>query len=202
MAPIAASAQAVQVSAGYTQLTSANAIMLRSLSDNLTSPFYKVFSEADHSQSSGLFAEVVGNVTRHAGIVGHMSVNSTTSNLSFYSARADVTAYTVLGGPRLSSRCCRSVVPFGQVLLGIVHTTADVKFPAIQGVDRVLVAETIVPYRDNYWAFTVGGGADVRIGAPIGLHLAADLMRTSRPHQNKNFEWTPRVRVGLTVPMR
>jgi hypothetical protein len=76
------------------------------------------------------------------------------------------------------------------------------KFPEIRGVDRVLVPETTQKLTDNHLALTASGGANVRLGGPVGLQVAADVMRSDRPQQGKKVEWTPRFRSGLTIRIR
>jgi hypothetical protein len=205
-APIVAFAQPAQVSAGYTNLRGSNAILVRPVSDQISSPFYnqggELFSESGKAPASGWFAEIVGNVTRHAGMVGHVSANYKTGTLFQKHWRGTDAAYTVLGGPRFSSRCCRGIVPFGQVLFGFVHSTAAIKAQTVQVADMVVFGHTISTRTANYSAFTAGGGADVRTGGRVGIHFGADAMRTSRTHQGINHKWTLRLRAGVTIPIR
>ena len=173
---------AAQISAGYSHLASPGAIIVYGSDES---------GDASHS---GWFAEVVGNIYAHAGFVGQVSGSYTTSTVSGRGERAAHRAYSFLGGGRATSRCCRRVAPFGQVLAGMVRVNAHVTRGG-RDISRMPV---------DYFALLFGGGADIRIGAgPAGLHLAGDFVSISRgtngfgPSGN-----TWRLRVGITGPMR
>src|SRR6266550_3025085 len=123
--PIPAFAQAVppvEVSFGYSYRARPDAILVEALQGNLFSPLYRGGQTAP---GGGWFVEAVGNVTRHVGLVGDASATYTPGALDSLWLRADNTAYTMLGGPRFTSRCCRRVVTFTQALAGFVHSSAD-----------------------------------------------------------------------------
>lgn len=174
---------AAQISAGYSHLASPSAILVYGSDES---------GDASHS---GWFGEVVGNISAHAGVVGQVSATYTTSTVSGKAERAAHRAYSFLGGWRATSRCCRRVAPFGQVLAGMVRVNAVVT----RG-ERTIFSD----YPNDYFALLFGGGADIRIGAgPAGLHLAGDVVRIS----NGNDGFGPsgntwRLLVGITVPMR
>jgi hypothetical protein len=152
-----------------------------------------VISDQDDSASgSGWFAEIIGNVTSNAAIVGEVSAAYPTGTLNSRAWSGEGTAYTFLGGGRASLHG-RRVVPFGQVLVGWVRTEAEI---AEGSSDRV------TQWSDNYWALAAGGGADIRLGGNLGVHAAIDLMRTSRGSQSGDYTRTWRMRAGLIFPMR
>jgi hypothetical protein len=45
-------------------------------------------------------------------------------------------------------------------------------------------------------------GVDIRLGGSVGVHVAADVMRTSRGTQALDYDRTWRLQAGLVVPMR
>ena len=196
--PIPAFAQAVppvELSFGYSYLARPDAILVEALQDNPFSPFYRGGHTAP---GGGWFVEGVGNVTRHIGLVGHASATYTPGALDSLWRRGDNTAYTVLAGPRFTSRCCRRVVPFAQTLVGFVHSSADFKPGPIQ----VGNLQMIATYRNTFAAFSAGGGVDVRLAGSVGVRFGVDMMRTSRTHYGSDFDRTWRIRTGLIVPMR
>ena len=192
---------AVQVSFGYTNLAQPNAILVQARANEL-SPFFTRDADAP---ASGWFVEAVGKVTDYAGIVGQVSSNYTTARWSFAPWRGNHTAYTLLSGPRVSAPCCRRIVPFAEGLIGLVHSQENLQTKKTQVGDTVVAASTISRSSDNYFALTGGGGADIRLGRSVGFHLATDGMRTSRQSGNlsgNKREWTWRLHIGLTLPMR
>jgi hypothetical protein len=175
---------AAQVAGGYSYLTRPNAVLVGAIQDELP---HSSSNQGGSASGSGWFAEVIGNITQYVGIVGQVSATYTSGTLNSRAWRGDDTAYAVLGGGRASLRN-PNVVPFAQVLFGWVRTEADVTEQA---------SRPVANFSDNYYALAVGGGADIRLGGAVGVHLAADVMRTSR-----DSDRTWRVQAGLIVPMR
>ena len=167
-----------QISAGYSHLADPGAII--------------VYGSGETS-NHGWFAEIVGNMAAHAGFVGQVSATYTRSTSTGRGERVANRAYSFLGGGRATSRCCQRVVPFGQVLAGMVRVNAE-----------VTRGQRVSQFPADYFALVFGGGADIRIGTgPAGLHLAGDIVRVSRG--SEGFDPTGntwRLLAGLTFPMR
>jgi hypothetical protein len=169
----------IQVAGGYTILTRQNAVLVTAISD-----------EEGIGSRSGWFAEIIGNVRPYVGIVGQVSRTYTVGTLRSRGWRGAGAAYTFLGGPRFSARCCGRVVPFAQALGGGIWSRTNVTSGPIQ----------IATFSDAYSAWAIGGGADIRVGA-VGFHVASDFMRTDRSAQAIE-PWTWRFNAGFVVPMR
>jgi hypothetical protein len=176
-----------QVAGGFADLGSPNAVLVAAISD-----------EDGTAKGPGWFTEIIGNITPHVGMVGHLSATHTTGTLNSRAWAGKDRAYTVLGGPRFSSRCCQSVIPFAQVLLGFVHSTADIT----EHSNPTENPRPVTTFTTNWYAFTAGGGADIHAGGPVGIHLGADLMRTNSDLRGDGFTLTWRIQAGLIVPMR
>jgi hypothetical protein len=178
-APIPVLAQespAAQAAAGYSHLANPNLVMTYG-SD-----------ETGHASHSGWFAEVIGRVAPHVGVIGQVSATYTSGTVSGRAERTRDRAYLFLGGSRVTGRCCGVVVPFGQVMAGLVRLSGTITGSR---------SSTIT---DVTSAFVYGGGADIRMGSgPVGLHVAADVFRL-RDYGQGSGSW--RMLVGITGPMR
>jgi hypothetical protein len=174
---LAQDAPAVQVTAGYSYLTRPNAVLVGVISDQ----------PAGTSDD-----ELVCRNYWNAAIVGQVSATYTTGTLNSRAWHGEDTAYAFLGGGRASLRR-RAVVPFGQVLLGLIRTDADIT----EG-----TSGRVGQWSDHYFALSAGGGVDIRLGGSIGVHVAADVMRTSRGRQALDYDRTWPLQAGLILPMR
>ena len=181
---------ATQVAGGYSYLTRPNAVLVQVISDE---PPHSSSDQGGSAPGSGWFAEIIGNITPYAAIVGQVAATYTTGTFNSRAWHGNDTAYTFLGGGRASLRRQAAVVPFGHVLVGWVRTHADITEGASNRVGL---------FSDNYFALVVGGGADIRLGGHVGIDVAADVMRTSRGHQAGDYDRTWRLQAGLIVPMR
>lgn len=182
-------APTIQAAFGYSYLTRPNAVLVDVISDE---PPDSSSDEGGTAPGSGWFAEIVGNISSHAAIVGQVSATYTSGTLNSRGWHGDNTAYTFLGGGRASLRRS-AVVPFAQMLAGWIRSRADV----IEGTSNRTAQWS------DYFAVTVGGGADIRIGSAVGIHLAADIMRTNRERSStrSSSDRTWRLLAGLVVPM-
>lgn len=166
----------VQVAGGYSYLTKPNAVLVEVIQD-----------ERDDAPGSGWFADIIGNITPHAAIIGQISATYTRGTLNSKGWRGDDTAYSFLAGGRATWRR-RIIVPFGQALIGWIRSDADLVRP-----------DGVGSWADNYAAFVAGGGADIALRGNLGIHVAADVMGTSRgPHVNRTW----RVQAGIIFPMQ
>jgi hypothetical protein len=178
--PLAQEPPALQVSGGYTNITRQNAVLITAISD-----------EEKIGSRSGWYAEIIGDIRPYVGVIGQVARTSTTGELRSRAWLGTGEAYTFLGGPRFFARCCGRIVPFAQVLVGGVWSKADITSGAAQ----------ITTFSDAYSAWAVGGGADIRAGGGVGVHVATDFMRTDRSAQGIE-PWTWRLHIGVIVPMR
>jgi hypothetical protein len=179
----------VQATGGYSYLTRPNAVLVGVISDE---PAGTSIDKGGSAPGSGWFAEIIGNITPYAAIVGQVSATYTTGTLNSRGWRGENTAYGFLGGGRASLRR-RSIVPFGQVLVGWLRSGADVTEGTSGRVGK---------WSDSYWAVASGGGVDIPLGGLVGVHVATDLMWTSRDHQRVDYDRTWRLQAGVVIPVR
>jgi opacity protein-like surface antigen len=113
----------------------------------------------------------------------------------------DVHLYSALGGVRIFRKFGR-VVPFGQVLAGVVHVRTT-QTPSAIGTEFGLVTEKTT---DNNFGIQPGGGVTVYLTENLGVRLAADYRSmVDFNSQNKNdyynalrvvgglnLQWSPR----------
>ena len=181
--PAALFAQAVpaaQVSGGYSYVTNPTTVMA------------DTSDETGEAPRSGWFADVIGNITPHIGIVGEVAATFTTGTLLSRNWHGTHHAYLFLGGARATSRCCRRVVPFGQVLAGALRINNKLR----DGGGHV------GSYSSTRLSFVVGGGANIRLGGPVGLRFAVDGLFVGRGRAFGADGKTWRMLGGVTVPMR
>jgi len=126
---------------------------------------------------NGGSTSIAFNFNRYFGIVGDFGGFNDTRLLltgAGPSVNAQIdqgTAFTYLGGPRLSYRKFGRVTPFVQVLAGGIHAS-EITLSGCTG------ACTLLPSA-NAFALTAGGGLDVRIHHRLALRLVqAEYMMT------------------------
>jgi hypothetical protein len=116
----------------------------------------------------GLVGEVAGNYRNNLNFdLGEALEEPTLTGLSV--GTGDVHLYTGLGGVRFFRKFGR-VVPFGQLLVGVVHVrTAET--PTALGAELGLEPEKTT---DNNLGIQPGGGVTVYLTEKMGVRLAAD----------------------------
>jgi opacity protein-like surface antigen len=116
----------------------------------------------------GLVGEVAGNYRNDLNFdLGEVLEEPELTGLSV--GTGDVHLYTVLGGVRIFRKYGR-VVPFGQVLAGVVHVRTT-ETPSALGAEFGIVAEKVT---DNNFGIQPGGGVTVYLTENLGVRLAAD----------------------------
>ncbi len=116
----------------------------------------------------GLVGEAAGNYRNDLNFdLGQVLEEPQTTGLSV--GTGDVHLYTALGGVRIFRKFGR-VVPFGQVLAGIVHVRTT-ETPSALGTEFGLVTEKTT---DNNFGIQPGGGVTVYLTENLGVRMAAD----------------------------
>jgi opacity protein-like surface antigen len=116
----------------------------------------------------GLVGEVAGNHRYDLNLdLGEGLEEPGLTGLSI--GTGDVHLYTALGGVRVFRKFGR-VVPFGQVLAGVVHVRTK-ETPSALGAELGLEEET---FTDNNLGIQPGGGVTVYLTERMGVRLAAD----------------------------
>jgi hypothetical protein len=132
----------VEVSGGY--------LLARDMSEEATLPGWYFSFAVNRSPRFGIVGEVA------ASYLTAQRVRSWDERLQLYS---------VLGGPRLSFRAGRRVVPFGQILGGWVHARSTV----------LIAGEVVDTYAGTHGlAVQPGGGMTIRLSDKVGLRVAGD----------------------------
>jgi len=99
----------------------------------------------------------------------------------------DLSLITYMGGLRYSRSLGHRVRPFGQFLYGRVHGF-DSLFPASQGTFS----------SSNAFAFSAGGGMDLRLSKHLGIRIfQADYLKTYLPNNENGNQNSLRVGAGL-----
>jgi hypothetical protein len=138
------------------------------------------FSIEGESESlpKGWYFDVAGNVSPMLGLVFQVGGNyksieeSVTVGGFTFSADADVKIHEFLGGVRLNARSNPALVPFGQLLVGGVNSSAHVTTTStIPGVPAIDTEESVTNF-----ALQVGGGANFRFDS-LGIRVGAHYMR-------------------------
>jgi opacity protein-like surface antigen len=120
----------------------------------------------------GLVGEVAGNYRNDLNFdLGNVLEDPTLTGLSV--GTGDVHLYTALGGVRIFRKFGR-VVPFGQVLTGVVHVRTT-QTPSALGAAVGLAADKST---DNNFGIQPGGGVTVYLTENLGVRLAADYRST------------------------
>jgi opacity protein-like surface antigen len=116
----------------------------------------------------GLVGEASGNYRNDLNFdVGQLLEEPDLTGLSI--GTGDVHQYTALGGVRIFRKFGR-VVPFGQVLAGVVHVRTT-QTPSALGTE---LGFTLEKATDNNFGIQPGGGVTVYLTENLGVRLAAD----------------------------
>lgn len=114
--------------------------------------FVRDTSGGPGSNLHGGSGSIAGNLNNWFGVVGDFGGYKVTGLPSGLDARM----FTYLFGPRLSYRQVRAMTPFAQVLVGGAHASA--RLGGVSG-------------SANAFAFTVGGGLDIRASEHVAIRL-------------------------------
>ena len=139
--------------------------------------FSHIIDNEGTSLPAGWFASVGGYLTPHVAIVGegtgaYKSESLTFSNAGLtFSADVKLRLYTFQAGPRFASRSGSTTV-FGQVLAGGATISASGSATGL-GFNRS--SDT----SKTYFAFTPGGGVDVRATEHLGVRFLANFQLIS-----------------------
>jgi hypothetical protein len=143
----------------------------------------------------GLVGEASGNYRNDLTLdIGEALEEPELTGLSI--GTGDVHLYTALGGVRLFRKFGR-VVPFGQVLAGVVHVRTR-ETPSALGGALGLEEETST---DNNLGIQPGGGVTVYLTERMGARLAADYRSTIDFNSEEKNDYYNAVRVvaGFTL---
>ncbi len=135
----------------------------------------------DQSLPAGWYVDIAGNLNRHFGVVFAAGGNykSMTESATFGGAAAsasfDLKIHEFMGGVRYSSRAHRTVVPFGQFLVGAITASAKVTASgSVPGSPGFSFSEEA---SGTDIALQVGGGMQLRVADNFGVRIGADYIR-------------------------
>ena len=158
----------VDVSAGYTFMRDMSKRELTGF-DHINFPAGWYTSAAfNPTQWFGIVGEVSGNYRNDLAFdLGEVLEDPSLTGVSI--GKGNVHVYTALGGPRFFRKFGR-IVPFGQVLAGVVHVRTK-ETPSALGTELGLTTERVT---DNNLGIQPGGGVTVYITKYMGARVAAD----------------------------
>ena len=137
--------------------------------------------DIDQSLPAGWYVDIAGNLNRHFGVVFAAGGNykSLTESASFgginASASFDLKVHEFMGGVRYSSRAHRTVVPFGQFLVGAITASAKVTASgSLAGSPGFSFNEEA---SGTDIALQAGGGMQLRLTDTFGVRIGADYIR-------------------------
>ena len=157
-----------------------------------------VFLDADETLPAGWYADIAGNVNDTIAIVGEVAgaYKSFEDSITELGVRVNVTAdvklHTFMGGIRFSQRNPR-VVPFGQVLFGVAHGSANIEGSATVLGRRVTVSES---ESSNEFGFDAGGGVSINLTDRVGLRVTGSYLRVGADDGGNGL----RFGAGIVVP--
>jgi opacity protein-like surface antigen len=138
---------------------------------------------SDGESLNGFKASVAANMHQNFGIAVDVSGHYYKEGFSFGDSFAGLTGdtYTIVAGPRFSSRTNSRVTPFAHVQAGMARTSG--------GVD---VFGYGVSDSETGFAMTAGGGVDVNVSKSIAIRVAqADFLMTRLGGETqKNFQYS------------
>jgi len=148
---------------------------------------------------AGWYADAAVNLDDAFAIVGDLagaykSIEGTETALGVtVSSKADIKIHTVLGGLRYSMRNRPRLVPFGQVLFGLAHGSANLE-------QSVTVAGRITSRNEsessNEFAFDIGGGVTVAATDRFDLRVGASYLRIGADDGSNGIRFS----VGAAFP--
>ena len=126
----------------------------------------------------------IGGIFDFSGDYANRTINFGTAS-SPLNVRFNGSAYPFLFGPRFYDRHFDRVVPFGETLIGGVHT-------------RATIASSSEPASATKWAYAFGGGVDFKITDLVSFRGQADWIRSHFPETlTRDYQNNYRVSGGL-----
>ena len=147
--------------------------------------YLRADDDADGQDLHGWNASAAINFAKYAGIVADFSGHYDTITLA-PGARADLSAYLFLVGPRFTYREHKVLEPFGHVLLGAARS----HITPISPLGRIRI-------NDSAFALAVGGGLDAKVHSNLAIRLfQADYVLT---RFNDDSQHNFRLSTGLVL---
>jgi hypothetical protein len=145
---------------------------------------YNYLHVEDTNVPAGWYGEVSGSLTPAFAIVGQVTANYKTTDVS--NVDFDTTLATYMGGVRLNARAAGGLTPFAQVLFGVARTSASTDVVGVTVADSVSDA-----------ALQLGGGVKFVPGT-IGVQVGADYLRVFSEDEGSNaFRFAAGVVIGF-----
>jgi len=193
--PIPAAAQnapRVEVSAGW----------------RLLIPMEELIREFDGSFPLGWYGDVAVTLTDTISVVGDVAGSYRTFDESFAQPlatteiEADVRLYTFMGGVRFSNRSNARIVPFGQVLVGVIP--GSIKGTATTTAFGRSTVVNLSEETAGKFAFDIGAGVTLNVIDTAGIRISGSYLRpTERPFRPRAVNGGAggvRFGVGIVLP--
>ena len=129
----------------------------------------------------GWYVDVASNINRMFGGVfevggSYKSLTETTTSGGFTgTATADFKIHEIMGGLRVNSRGNPNVVPFAQVLAGLIHGSASATVTA--GTTGSPVFSDSFEDSGSNFGLQIGGGVNMAMTRRLGLRVGVDYLR-------------------------
>ena len=158
-----------------------------------------------HQNGNGWHGQLVQNVNSWVGGVIDFSgfyANPTidlTPFLTNEQFRTNLSAYSFLAGPRFAHRGPGPFSLFGEPMIGLVHDRFNVA--SLATISPGLEAVLGLPFHETKWAYSLGGGIDLRVRPNLAVRLVeAEWIRTHFPETlSKDFQNNVRVSAGIVL---
>jgi hypothetical protein len=151
-------------------------------------PFQELSSQFEGLFPLGWYGDVAINLTDTISVVGDIagSYRHIEESSPTIEDEIDIRLYTFMGGVRFSNRSHPRIVPFGQVLFGVIAGSIE-GTSTFSNVDRsFVIALDRSEEAAGTFALDLGGGVTFKIGDAIGLRISGSYLKpTDRPFKPK-----------------
>ena len=161
---------------------------------------WRLLHVEDETFSAGWYADALGNITNSIGVVGEISGHYKSVDESMtlgpgaqVNVSADLRVHTFMGGVRFSWRTNPRITPFGQVLIGLAHGSADVEGTTTVGNQTFTVNES---ESSSDFGADIGGGVNIRATDRISVRVAGSYFRIVEDDASNAFRFA----AGLVFP--
>jgi hypothetical protein len=188
--PVSAAAQdapRVEISAGWPLLISF---------EELSSQFNGVFPLGWYGDVAVTLSDGISVVGDVAGSYRHIDESSPTTQSDI-----DIRLYTFMGGVRFSNRSHARIVPFGQVLIGVIAGSIEGTSTFSNATRSFVVVLDRSEQAARRFTVDLGGGVTFKLRNAVGLRINGSYLKpTEQPFKPANFaDGASGVRFGVGI---
>jgi hypothetical protein len=148
--------------------------------------FLRVAGDEGEKFPAGWYGEIAGNLGSTFALVGQFTGNN--KSIGIQGIDADVDIHTIGGGIRFTGRG-QGAAAFGQVLIGVVRTSASLD---VSGRLPFIVSDSS---SDGF--LQLGAGINLLPGAPVGVRIGGDYIRVGADVPANVLRFA----IGLVIPI-